>query len=129
MSGSLNPPLRVAIADDDSDMREILIRFLVKLGHEVCLVATNGDELLEGFPKQSVDVIITDLDMPFLDGLAAAEELSRFEVPVILISGHADLELIRREREPIIAALRKPLNLQSLEQAIVLATLGDNSLD
>lgn len=125
----MNPSLKVAVADDDPDMREILVRFLVKLGHEVCLVAADGADLLQGVQSRAVDLIVTDLDVPILDGLAAAEELAKFGAPVILVSGHADLELIRRDREPIVTALQKPLDIRSLEWAIALAISGRNRQD
>ena len=69
-------------------------------------------------------MIVTDLDMPLLDGLAAAEELAVFGVPVILISGHAELKFMHLDREPVVAALRKPLDVESLERAIRLAMSG-----
>ncbi len=116
--------LTIALADDDPDMRVVLSRLLRKLGHEVRLVAENGAELLEGLRSCPVDLIITDLDMPKLDGLAAAEEIAGFGAPVILVSGHAEFDLIRLEYEPVVTALRKPVDVTSLEQAIALAMSG-----
>ncbi|TWT99443.1 putative transcriptional regulatory protein pdtaR [Botrimarina colliarenosi] len=118
--------LRIALADDDPAMRDVLGRILRKLGHEVCFMAEDGTDLLEGLKDHRVDLVITDLDMPLLDGLAAAEEVAALGPPVILLSGHADFELICLESEPVVTALRKPVDVQSLEQAIAIAVAGHN---
>ena len=111
--------LRIAVADDDVGFRETLRRMVLALGHEVGLVATNGAELVESARQTPVDLAIVDLEMPVMDGLAAAEELwQAHRTPVILLTGHADFGNIVRDQEPIATYLLKPVSLQRLGDAI-----------
>jgi response regulator NasT len=69
----------------------------------------------------NVDLAIVDLDMPVMDGLAAAEHITKAGVPVILISGHPDVEHVVVEHEPIAARLTKPFAIGELQKAIDVA--------
>jgi CheY-like chemotaxis protein len=60
-----------------------------------------------------------------MDGLEAAEELSKKGIPAILISGHSEAMQIRVEHEPVVARLLKPPSLEELKNAIENA-LGKN---
>jgi response regulator NasT len=96
----------------------IIVRLLERLGHKVICAVSNGAELLCECSAQQVDLVVTDLDMPVMDGLAAAQELSEKGIPVVLISGHPDAEEIVLEHEPVVARVLKPVSLQSLQSAI-----------
>lgn len=112
-------PVNVVIADDDADLRKALSALLTTLGHQVIGAAADGVELLRLCANgQPVDVVITDLDMPEIDGLEAAEVLAARGIPVILLSGHPDAECIRLEHEPLMARLKKPASRESLQAAI-----------
>ena len=110
--------VRVALADDVPGNRMIIVRLLERLGHKVICAVSNGAELLCECSAQQVDLVVTDLDMPVMDGLAAAQELSEKGIPVVLISGHPDAEEIVLEHEPVVARVLKPVSLQSLQSAI-----------
>lgn len=84
--------VRIALADDVPGNRKIITRLLERLGHKVICEASNGAELLDECSGQEVDVVFTDFDMPVMDGLAAAQELSDKGIPVILVSGHPDAD-------------------------------------
>lgn len=115
--------LRIAIADDEPDMRDFFVKVLRHLGHEVVAVAANGTELVDLCRETSPELIITDIAMPELDGLAAVREICRERpLPVILVSGHHDDELIQRAlREQVLAYLVKPITRDQLQPAIALA--------
>ncbi|MCO6045057.1 response regulator [Aeoliella sp. ICT_H6.2] len=113
--------MRIALADDELDSRRMLARMLVALGYDVCYSAEDGEELLQFDLEQQVDVVILDLDMPNLDGLATAEEVSRRGIPVILLSGHADLDSVVVEKEPVLLKLSKPVEASPLQDALLLA--------
>lgn len=111
--------LRINIADDEAGVRRTLERMLAALGHTVVGAAENGQQLLEQCQKQLPELAIIDLEMPVLDGLAAAEDLRAISpVPIILLSGHPDFQQVVRQREPIEVYLSKPVTLQALETAI-----------
>lgn len=111
-------PLSVALADDEPDLRKVYIKLLERLGHRVVVVAANGAELLEKCFLQPVDVAIVDLDMPLVDGLTAAEELSSKGIPVVMISGHPDAAEVVLEHEPVAARIVKPATLATLQSAL-----------
>jgi response regulator NasT len=114
--------LRVCLAEDDPDLRAVLNAFLRKLGHEVVCDAADGQALVQSALHEDVDLVIADLDMPVLDGLAAAELISQQRpVPIILLSGHPDAEHVVLEHEPVSLRLTKPVSLAALQDAIQVA--------
>jgi response regulator NasT len=110
--------VRIALAEDEPDIRKTFVRLLELLGHQVIFAVSNGAELLDQSLEENVDVVFVDLDMPVMDGLAAAEEVERKGIPVILVSGHPDSESVVLDQEPIVARISKPASLESLQSAI-----------
>ena len=119
----MNAALRIAVADDEADMRDWFERILPTLGHQVVSVAENGRELVEHCRSMKPDLVITDIKMPELDGIDASQEICRERaVPIILVSAYHDPELIRRaEADHVLAYLVKPIGKAALEPAIGLA--------
>jgi response regulator NasT len=116
--------VRIAVAEDEPDIRKTFVRLLELLGHQVVFAVGNGAELLDQSLDDQVDVVIVDLDMPVMDGLAAAEEVERKGIPVILVSGHPDSESVVLDQEPVVARLSKPASVESIQRAIRQAVLG-----
>lgn len=93
MNGTLVIKRSVVIADDDADVAKALGRVVRALGHEV-RIAANGLEALELLRAQPADVLMSDIDMPHMDGVtlvahARAEALA----PVrILLTANARLD-------------------------------------
>jgi response regulator NasT len=119
--------IRVAVADDESDMRDYFSRMLPRLGHIVVSVADNGRQLVEDCRTHRPDLVITDVRMPELDGLAAAVQLAgELALRVILVSAHLDP---RGSRGGGIADsfvfLEKPINMRKLEAGIAAAFASD----
>ena len=110
--------IRVAVADDESSARKLLVLLLEALGHVVVYAATDGADLVDQCLDRDVDLVLVDLDMPKMDGLAAAEVLAAKGIPVILISGHPDISHIVVENEPIVTSLTKPASLEGLRMVI-----------
>lgn len=91
--------INVIIADDDINARkglEIIIKWK-ELGVEVVLTANNGKQVADFLYKNKVDLIISDVKMPLMNGV----ELSKYvkgnfcDTSVILISAYADFEYVR----------------------------------
>jgi two-component system, sensor histidine kinase len=114
-------PIRIALADDEPAFLRTLELLLERLGHEVTCAVSNGAELVDSCLKSNVDLAIVDLDMPIMDGLAAAEHAAMIGVPVILLSGHADASEVVVEHEPIATRLCKPFAIEELQSAIISA--------
>jgi CheY-like chemotaxis protein len=122
-SASSNGSIRVCLAEDHTDARMVLKAMLTRLGHQVVADVSNGAELLQVAEANELDLVIMDLDMPVMDGLAAADEIhARRPVPIILLSGHPDVQHIVVENEPITSCLKKPVTIESLDKAIRAAT-------
>lgn len=111
---------RIAIADDEVDMRDFLRKVLVRMGHDVVVSAENGQQLVTECRRTNPELIITDFKMPERDGLSAIEELwQQHPVPVIFISAYPD-ELARSSilQSPLTTVLVKPIKKVDLEPAI-----------
>lgn len=123
--------LRIAVADDEPDMREYFEKMLPRLGHEVVAVAATGTELVAQCRHARPDLIITDIKMPDMDGLEAAAEIcSEAPVPVILITGYQDRHHRRRARQPHVRVyLVKPIKRADLEASIAAAIAGSGPAD
>lgn len=115
--------LKIAVADDEPDMRDYFARILPRLGHEVVAVARDGRELVERCYAARPELLIVDVKMPELDGIAAAAEICGSEpLPVILVSAHHDAQTLARAADPhIMAYLVKPIKQADLEAAIAVA--------
>jgi two-component system, response regulator PdtaR len=119
-----SPHLRVALADDDAKDRIAVKSMLESLGHDVVAEACNGEQLIETVAKNRPDLIVTDLHMPGLDGLEAADVISEREpTPVVVISAsHAPQNVEQAlKRQNVLGYLVKPFASGMLDGAIRLA--------
>ena len=115
--------LKIAVADDERDMRDYFQQILPLLGHQVVAVAQTGRELVELCNTTHPELVITDIKMPDMDGIDAAAEIYRqAAIPVILVSAYHDPEFVRRaEANHIMAYLVKPIKQDDLVPAIGIA--------
>ncbi|HET7340890.1 MAG TPA: response regulator [Methylomirabilota bacterium] len=106
-------PMRVLAVEDEPEVLDVIRAMLTAAGHTV-LTAASGREALELFEREPVDVVVTDLGMPGMTGLALAEELKRRRtVPVVLLTGWAD-ELDPDHARHVDALLAKPVTRERL---------------
>src|SRR5512139_1917872 len=84
---------RVLVADDSEAIREMLGSFLANLGYNTDLAA-NGEAAVSLFKAHPYDVVICDLQMPRVEGLAVLAQVKAVDpdVQVIILTGHATLE-------------------------------------
>jgi CheY-like chemotaxis protein len=81
----LTKPL-LLIAEDDVVLRRLLTATLERAHYRVIAVA-NGDEAVRAFQQQKVDLVILDIMMPVMDGLAACTQIRALStVPILLLS-------------------------------------------
>lgn len=113
----MSAPLRVAVADDERDIRQFLVQVVQRLGHQVVCAAASGRELLEQCLSQPPDLVISDIRMPELSGEEAARVLQQqCCIPVILIT--AQPHAAPAAEAPWRLVLTKPLSSQELVSAI-----------
>jgi response regulator NasT len=115
--------LRIAVADDEADMREFFREALGRLGHDVVAECGNGRELLDACRRLRPDCVITDVKMPDMDGIEAAGAIWREDpLPIIIVSAYCDAAFIERAEEShVLAYLLKPIRESNLEPAIQIA--------
>jgi CheY-like chemotaxis protein len=116
-------PLRIAVADDEPDVREYFQRMLPRLGHEVVAAAANGRELVELCREHKPDLIIADVRMPEMDGDVAIQLICENEpTPFILISAYSKpAEMLAGLGSAGRTYLTKPVKRDDLEDAIARA--------
>ncbi len=118
-------PLRIAVADDEPEVRMFFQELLPPLGHAVVAVAENGRQLVEQCRATRPDLVITDIKMPDMDGLAAAALVNQDRpVPVILVTAHPEVDVMAAAGPGhVMAYLSKPVKPVDLQAAISLAVL------
>ena len=113
--------VRVAIADDDPEALELLGEILRGPAVEIC-AAASGAELVVLLAEQGpFDLIVTDIDMPWMEGLAVirSARAANIQAPVLLVSGLARPDLLSAiERLGNARLLRKPIAVSTLRQTV-----------
>ena len=105
--------LRILAVEDEPEVLDVVRAMLASAGHTV-MSAASGREALELFEREPVDVVVTDLGMPGMTGLALAEEVKRRRpVPVLLLTGWAD-ELDAAHARHVDVLLAKPVTRERL---------------
>ena len=109
----------ILIIEDHTSVRTLLARVLEDAGYHVCEAAT-GRQGLERFREQPVDLVITDLEMPEMNGLEVILELTRafLDVKVIAMSGRSADELQKAKLIGARQTFPKPLDLHALLHAV-----------
>lgn len=114
---------RVLVIDDQQLVRQYLELFLQRAGYEV-FVAADGRAGIERLETDAVDLVLTDLKMPILDGfdvLRYVQESHR-AVPVVLMTAYGSPALESEAlRRGAFAYLSKPFTLAQLEQILARA--------
>ena len=112
--------VRILAADDQAANRELIRMQVQELGYHVDMAESGGDALRR-FNEQPYDLVLTDLNMPGMDGYALARCLRAqgAKVPIIALTAHAEVEEHRRcLQEGIDAVLVKPVLLKTLDATL-----------
>jgi response regulator NasT len=116
--------VRILIADDEPLVAEGLRARLEALGHEIAGLAYDGSEAVALAQVLQPDLILLDIKMPKLDGIAATERIMATRpLPIILVTAHSDETLVTRAiAAGVMGYLVKPVDRKDLGPAIALAT-------
>ncbi len=109
-TGSSNA--RVLVVDDDAALGKVLVALLGQVGFTALHVAS-GEAALQSFGAGAYDVVVTDLKMGGMDGMALTRELSRIapEVPVVMLTAHGSIPLaVEAMRAGVADFLTKPFD-------------------
>ena len=118
--------MRFLIVDDSSTMRRIIINTLTKLGYESFLEAGNGREGLDRLAAGPVDLVITDWNMPEMNGIDFVRNLRATEqgksVPILMVTTNAANDDVSEAlRAGVNNYVVKPFTAETLKEKIVAA--------
>jgi response regulator NasT len=116
-------PRRVVIAEDEALIRMDLAEMLAEEGYAVVGQAADGAAAVGLAEQERPDLVILDVKMPVLDGIAAAEQIARARIaPVVILTAFSQRELVDRARDAgAMAYLVKPFTRTDLVPAIEIA--------
>ena len=109
---------KILIADDELSMTNALSAILSSEGYDVA-VAPDGKKALDQLSSDEFGVVLADLKMPKLDGLALLKELQRLSIPTecIIVTGQGTVDsAVQAMREGAYDYIEKPLNAEKLNR-------------
>jgi response regulator NasT len=114
---------RVLIAEDEALIRLDLGEMLKEEGFDVVGEAADGEQAVELAEQLQPDLVICDIKMPKLDGIAAAEQITARRIaPVVMLTAFSQRDLVERARDAgAMAYLIKPFEKRDLLPAIEMA--------
>jgi CheY-like chemotaxis protein len=125
MSGGAFEHLKALIVEDNQHMRTLLRSLLNALGVMNVLEATNGEDAFILLRDKQPDIILTDLSMKPMDGIAFAREVRMSTaspnpyIPIIMVTGHTERHRIEAARDAgVTEVLAKPITAGNLFQRI-----------
>ena len=112
-------PYKIMLVDDEEEVRTSIIRKIdwQDAGFEVIGDAENGKEALEKIEQNEPDVVLTDIRMPYMDGLEMAENIrQRYpSIKIVIFSGFDEFEYAKKAiKLNVIEYILKPVNVEEL---------------
>lgn len=114
---------QVWIVDDDSSIRWVMEKALSRAGLN-CRAFETGDEVLEALTKEEPLVVVSDIRMPGMDGIALLSELKsqQPDLPVIITTAHSDLDsAVNSYEEGAFEYLPKPFDIEEMVATVTRA--------
>ncbi|MBD3240982.1 MAG: response regulator [Chitinivibrionales bacterium] len=123
--------MKVLLIDDSSIMRMMLKSLLSQVKLTEVIEAANGNEGMQVLSRESIGLILLDLHMPEMDGVAFLSQLRRTQqwsgIPVIVVSSDADTEQMEEaKRLGACAYVTKPFRIEGLAEALRTAFPGQD---
>ncbi len=116
-------PIKIIIADDVKDMREMIVKMLgaSRLEYEIVATCENGVEVLDTLKHKKADIVLMDINMPEMNGLEATEVISGLypHVQVIMMSVQHETEYLKKAMlAGAKAYVMKPVDMVELIETI-----------
>ncbi len=123
MQNTVSTSAKILLVDDDPVMRELASAKLTEAGYDP-VVAENGAEALEKIRLNRIDLVISDIEMPIMDGFELTRKIRRdsavSDVPIIVITASDNPEDVDRVfAEGATSFLAKPINWTLFSQAVM----------
>lgn len=107
---------RILVVEDDADMRELFCTVLSDSGY-TCMAASDGHEALDILEKEYIDLIVSDIMMPHMDGyeLTRALRESGYNIPILMVTAKDQFDDMQRGfRAGSDDYMVKPINIKEL---------------
>lgn len=122
--------MNILIVDDETIIRKGILKLLGSVHSEIAGLseARNGEEALEKVGADEPDIVITDIQMPVMDGLQLIEILRRTHphIEIVILTGYAEFDYVQRAlRQQVTDYLLKPVTKEGLEEVISKLLLKD----
>ena len=120
----MKKPIKVLLVDDEKGIRFLLSEALLHRGFEVSL-AKDGQESLEKMENNNFDLVITDINMPRLDGvsmLKSMRQTGREEKIIIMTGNPSDQRLMDKDLPQVVTHLHKPFGIEKFLDVVIAAT-------
>ena len=110
---------KILFVDDDPNIHRMVEIFLRSHGYQITF-AKNGRSALKYFENNSFDLIVTDIQMPEMDGLTLTKEIRKKDnnIPIIIVSAFGQESMADEVKEVNISVLNKPFERDGLIDAI-----------
>ena len=121
----MKKPIKVLVVDDEKGIRFLLEEVLLHRGFEVSL-ARDGQESLEKLEENHFDLVVTDINMPRLDGvsmLKSMHETGREEKVIIMTGNPSDQRLLDEDMPQVVTRLSKPFGMETFLNVVIAATM------
>ncbi|MBT3259136.1 MAG: response regulator [Deltaproteobacteria bacterium] len=121
----MKKPIKVLVVDDEKGIRFLLEEVLLHRGFEVSL-AKDGQESLEKLEENHFDLVVTDINMPRLDGvsmLKSMHETGREEKVIIMTGNPSDQRLLDEDMPQVVTRLSKPFGMETFLNVVIAATM------
>jgi len=113
--------MNILLADDDSKIHLIVTMWLQKNDHWV-EIAPNGQKALEMLKQGGFDCLITDINMPLMNGIELVRETLKLPRPpdlILILTSRCDIQQLRRHfNDPKVHLLNKPFSPATLADLI-----------
>jgi DNA-binding response OmpR family regulator len=122
--------MRVLLVENDLHLRPVVARLMRCFGFDSVAEAGDGKEALSQLEGQSVDLILTDCDMPGMDGIDLTRKLRQRgdTTPIIMLSGRDDAKIVAKARRAGVSDyIQKPIDAKALSASIDRA-LGEHRI-
>ncbi|MCY9669370.1 response regulator [Paenibacillus alginolyticus] len=112
---------KVILVDDERWVRVVLRKAVeqTKLPFEIVQECANGLEAIDALQKHHADLVISDVKMPIMDGIALAEQMTQVSANLILVSGYDDFQLAQKAiRYGVKDYLLKPVEMEAMADCL-----------
>jgi len=126
MKATVDETVKILVVDDHPSTRILLCSLLQRLGYDDIFPARNGIEALDQLNKGTYGLILSDWDMPEMDGLALWAKIKENDafknIPFVLVTAMKEIEMVKKAISAgVTDYIVKPITLQALTNKVAKA--------